>query len=150
MDVFIERLPWDGLATRTLTLENDRLAIRFKNIARSLDDDYRYGKIDPDIKTVRRGETGWSNVVYGLVVTSVVFFVLSKMSPSSTFRNVVIGFQLCAAAAAVCLLSRIFLKRDHLYIMDTAGDCIVSFKSTPRSRAFAAKLREKIAAAKAV
>ena len=47
MDVFTQRLPYEGFAKRTITLEQDKLVIDYKNIARSLTDDYSYGKIDP-------------------------------------------------------------------------------------------------------
>lgn len=144
MDVFTERLFYDGLAKRTITLEPDKLVIAYKNIARNFTDDYAYLKIDPDFKTVRRGETEWSNVVYGLVVASMVFFILSKMSPALLFKSIVLGIQLCAVATAVYLLARIFLKKDHIYVLDTTGDCIISLKSTPKSRAFVAKLKEKV------
>jgi hypothetical protein len=147
MDVFTERLPYDGLATRSLVLEAGRLVIRFKNISRSFDDEYDYRKIDPCIKTVRRGQTEWSNIVFGLVIVSIVFFVLAKMSSSLIFNSIVLTVQLCTALLAVYLIALIFIKKDHLYIMDTSGDCILTLKSTPKSRAFAAKLKEKVKAA---
>jgi hypothetical protein len=147
MDVFTEKLPWDGLAARSLTLGPDRLVINYKNIARSFEDEYGYGSIDPAFRIVRRGEAEWSNVVFGLVIASIVFFILTKMSSSLVFNSAVLAFQLCTALLAVLLIARIFIKRDHLYIMDTAGDCILTLRSTPKSRAFAAKLKEKIAEA---
>ena len=147
MDVFTERLPWDGLATRRFTLENDRLVIRYKNIARSFEDEYDYRKIDPVARTVRRGETEWSNVVFGLVIASIAFFILTKMSSSLVFNSIVLIVQLCTALAAVYLIALIFFKKEHIYIMDTSGDCILSLKSTPKSRAFAARLNAKVAAA---
>jgi hypothetical protein len=150
MDVFIQRLPWDSLATRTLTLEADRLVINHKNFVRSFTDDYDYRKIDPVFRTVRRGETEWSNFVFGLVLASTVFFVISKMSSSLIFRSVVIGIQLFAALTAVYLISRIFLKKEHIYILDTTGDCIAALRSTPKAKAFASKLKEKMKASGAV
>lgn len=144
MDVYTERLPWDSLATRRLTLENDRLVISYKNIARSFEDEYDYRKIDPVATTVRRGETEWSNVVFGLVIASIVFFILTKMSSSLVFSSIVLIVQLCTAIAAVYLITIIFFKKEHIYIMDTSGDCILSLKSTPRARAFVAKLKAKV------
>ena len=147
MDVFARRLPYDGLAKRTVTLEQDKLVIDYKNFARNSTDDYDYRKIDPGIKTIRRGETEWSSVVYGLVVASVVLFLLSKMSPGLLFTSIVLGIQVCTAAAAVYLFACIFIKKDHIYILDTSGDCILALKSTPKSRAFVAKLKAKVEAA---
>ena len=144
MDVFTERLPYDGLATRRLVLEAGKLVIRFKNIARSFDDEYDYRKIDPCIKTVRRGETEWSNIVFGLVVVSIVFFVLTKMSRSLIFNSIVLTVQLCTALLAIWFIALILIKKDHLYIMDISGDCILSLKSTTKSRAFAAQLKLKV------
>jgi hypothetical protein len=147
MDVFTDKLLWDGLATRRLTLEADRLVIRYKNIARGFEDEYDYGKIDPSFRTVRRGETAWSNVVFGLVIASIVFFILTKMSSSLIFNSIVLIVQLCTAMLAVVLIARIFIKKDHLYIMDTSGDCIITLRATPKARAFAAKLKAKVEAA---
>ena len=147
MDDFTERLPYDGLATRRLVLEAGRLVIRFKNIARSFEDEYDYRKIDPCIKTVRRGESEWSNIVFGLVIASIVFFVFTKMSSSLIFNSIVLTVQLCTALLAVWLIALIFIKKDHLYIMDSSGDCIISLKSTLKSRAFVARLKAKVEAA---
>jgi hypothetical protein len=144
MDVFTQRLPWDSLGTRTLALESDKLVMNHKNFSRSFTDDYDYRKIDPVFRTVRRGETEWSGVVYGLVVASIIFFVLSKMSSAQIFSSVVIGIQLCTALAAVYLIFRILLKKDHIYILDDTGDCIVALRSTPKARAFAAELKSRI------
>ncbi|MGA2507310.1 MAG: hypothetical protein ABSF80_07540 [Chitinispirillaceae bacterium] len=147
MDVFTQRLPYEGFAKRTITLEQDKLVIDYKNIARSLTDDYSYGKIDPVFKTIRRGETEWSSIVYGLVITSMVFFILSKMSPSLLFKSIVLGIQVCTVVIAVYLLALIFYKKAHIYVLDTSGDCILALKSTPKSRAFAAKLKAKVESA---
>jgi len=147
MDVFAQRLPYDGLAKRTVTLEQDKLIIGYKNIARNFIDDYDYRKIDPGFKTIRRGETEWSGVVYGLVVASVVLFLFSKMSPGLLFKSIVLGIQVCTVTAAVYLFALIFIKKDHIYILDTSGDCILALKSTPKSRAFVAKLKAKVEAA---
>jgi hypothetical protein len=148
MDVFMERLYHDGFAKRTVTIEQDKLVINLKSIGRNFTDDYDYSKIDPSFKTVRRGETEWSNVVYGLVVASMVFFILSKMSSSLLFKSIVLAVQVCTVAAAVYLLARIFIKKEHLYILDTAGDCVLVFRSTPKSRAFVAKLKARAEAAR--
>jgi hypothetical protein len=150
MDIFTERLPYDSLATRRLALEAGRLVIRFKNLARSFEDEYDYRKIDPVFKIVRRGETEWSNTVFGLVIVSIVFFILTKMSSSLVFNGIVLSVQLCTALIAVFLIALIFIKKDHLYIMDTSGDCFLTLKSTPKSREFAAKLKAKVESAGAV
>jgi hypothetical protein len=147
MDDFTEKLPWDGLAKRRLTLAPEKLVIHYKNVARDFEDEYDYGKIDPDFRTVRRGETEWSNAVFGLVIASIVFFILTKMSSSLIFNAIVLAVQLCTALLAVVLIARIFIKKNHLYIMDTSGDSILTIRSTPRARAFAAKLKEKVKAA---
>jgi hypothetical protein len=147
MDVFTEKLPWDGLAKQRLTLGPGKLVIHYKNIARSFEDEYDYRKIDPDFRTVRRGETEWSNAVFGLVIASIVFFILTKMSSSLIFNAIVLAVQLCTALLAVVLIARIFIKKDHLYIMDTSGDCFLTLKSTSKARAFVAKLKEKVHAA---
>jgi hypothetical protein len=144
MDVFTENLFYDSLAKRTLTLESEKLVINYKNIARSFIDDWDYRKIDPVFRTMRRGESEWSNVVFGLVIVSVVFFILTKMSSSLVFNGIVLVVQLCTALVTVFLFARIFLKRDFIYILDTSGDCILSLRSTPRAKAFAAKLKEKV------
>ena len=150
MDIFTEKLPWDGFATRRLTLGPDKLALSYKNIARSFEDEYDYGKIDPVFRTVRRGETEWSNIVFGLVIASIVFFILTKMSSSLIFNGIVLIVQLCTAVLAVWLIARIFIKKDHIYIMDTSGDCILTLRSTPKARAFVVKLKTKTEAARAV
>lgn len=141
MDVLTERLPWDGLAVRRLRLEGGRLVIQYKNIARSFDDEYEFRKIDPVFRVVRRGEPGWSGTVFGLIVVSIVFFILTKMSSSLVFNGIVMVLQICTLFATVFLIAKIFLKREHLYVLDRSGECIVSLKSTPRSRAFTAKLK---------
>jgi hypothetical protein len=69
------------------------------------------------------------------------------MSSSLIFNAIVLAVQLCTALLAVVLIARIFIKKDHLYIMDTSGDSILTIRSTPRARAFAAKLKEKVKAA---
>jgi uncharacterized membrane protein len=148
MDVFTQRLPYDGLAKRTLTLEQDKLVVNYKNVVRNLTDDYAYGKINPDFKTVKRGETEWSSIVYGLVITSMIFFILSKMSPSLLFKSIVLGIQVCTVVIAVYLLALIFIKKTHIYVLDTSDDCILALKSTPKSRAFVVKLKAKVDAAK--
>ena len=148
MDVFTEKLPWDGFAKRRLTLGPDKLVIAYKNIAHSFEDEYDYKKIDPVFRVIRRGETEWSNVVFGLVIASIVFFILTKMSSSIIFNSIVLAVQLCTALLAVWLIARIFLKKDHLYLMDTSGDCICSLRSTPKAIAFAAKLKMKTEKAK--
>ncbi|MBN2189184.1 MAG: hypothetical protein JW699_07005 [Chitinispirillaceae bacterium] len=147
MDMYTDKHPWDGLATRRLTLGPDRLIIHYKNIARGFEDEYDYGKIDPAFRTVRRGEAEWSNVVFGLVIASIVFFILTKMSSSLIFNTIVLIVQLCAALLAVALIFRIFIKKDHLYIMDATGDCILTLRATSKARAFAAKLKAKVEAA---
>ena len=76
-----------------------------------------------------------------------VFFILSKMSPSLLFKSIVLGIQVCTVVIAVYLLALIFYKKAHIYVLDTSGDCILALKSTPKSRAFAAKLKAKVESA---
>jgi hypothetical protein len=144
MDIFTQRLPYDGLAKRTVTLTQDKLVIDYKNFARNSTDDYDYRKIDPDFRTVRRGETEWSNVVFGFLIAFLVLFIFSKMSPSLLFKSIVLSIEVCTIVIALYLFARLFIKKEHLYVLDDTGDCILSLKSTPKSRAFIAKLKAKV------
>ena len=145
--VLIQRLPYDSLAKRTITLEADKLVMEYRNIVRSFTDDYLYAHLSPDIKTVRRGASEWSGVIYGFVVTFMVFFLFTKMSHSLLFRVIFLGLQVAALAGVVWLLLLWVIKRDYYYILDRSGDCILCLKATPKAREFVKKLREKIAAA---
>jgi hypothetical protein len=144
VDHFIQKMPWEGLAKQTITLEDGKMVIDYKSPARNFSDDYRYGNLSPDIKLVRRGATEWSNVVYGLVVTSIVFFLISKMSNSLLFKSIALGIQLFIVIVAVSLLGLVFVKREYLYVLDDTGDCVVALRATPKAKAFIGKLKQKL------
>jgi hypothetical protein len=147
MNLFVQILPYEGFAKRTFTLEAGKMVIDYKSPARNCSDDYSYDRINPDIKLVRRGATEWSNVVYGLVILSIVFFLISKMSYSLLFKSIMLGIQLGIVIVAVILLAHIFLKKDYLYVLDDTGDCLFALRATPKAKTFIGTLQEKMATA---
>jgi D-alanyl-lipoteichoic acid acyltransferase DltB (MBOAT superfamily) len=144
MEQFIQHIPYDYLGKRTIGLDNDKLVINTKNLLQAISDDYSYDKIDPEFKTIRRGEKEWGNIVYGLIVFAVVLFLLLKVFNNMTFKVVVLCLQLCTIAAATYLLSLGYFKRNFIYVLDTSGNCILLLKETDKSIAFTKKLKEKI------
>ena len=144
MDTFIQYLLYDALAKRTLTLEQDKLSMRFKSLTRNFSDEYPYAKINPDIRTVHRAEKEWSGIVYGLIVTYVVFLILTKMSQALYLRTVFIVIQILMLAAAAWLGALMFIKKDYYYIFDTAGECILMIQATPKAKEFVKKLKNKM------
>jgi hypothetical protein len=144
VDTFIQYLPYDALAKRTLTLEQDKLSMHFKNLTRNFSDDFPYQKINPDIKTVHRAEKEWSGVVYGLIVTYIVFLILTKMSQALYLRTAFLVIQIAMLAIAVWLGVLMFRKQDYYYIFDTDGECILMIKATVKAKEFVKKLKAKL------
>lgn len=149
MDQFTQHMPYDYLGKRTIRIEDDRIVIDSKNILRTLSDDYRYEKINPVFKTVRRGEKEWGSIVYGLIVSTIVLFLLLKMFHNGLFTVIVYCIQLSMIGTAVYLLSLGYFKRNFIYVLDTSGDGIFSLKETDRSKEFLKKLKAKIEKSKA-
>ena len=141
---FIQRLPYESLAKRTITLEPDKLVMAYKNIVRNFTDDCLYTNLNPDIKTVRRGANEWSGVIYGLVVTFIVFFLFTKMSHALLFRMIFLSLQIFTLIGIVWLLLLWVIKREYIYIFDRSGECILCLKATPKARELIKQLREKI------
>jgi hypothetical protein len=144
VDTFIQYLPYDALAKRTLTLEQEKLSMHFKNLTRNFSDDFPYQKINPDIKTVHRAEKEWSGVVYGLIVTYIVFLILTKMSQALYLRTAFLVIQIGMLAIAVWLGVLMFRKQDYYYIFDTDGECILMIKATVKAKEFVKKLKAKL------
>ena len=144
MDTFIQYLPYDALAKRTLTLEQDKLSVHFKSLNRNFSDEYPYAKINPEIRTVHRAEKEWSGIVYGLIVTYIVFLILTKMSQALYLRTVFIVIQILMLGAAAWLGILMFIKKDYYYIFDTAGECILMIQATPKGKEFVKKLKGKL------
>jgi hypothetical protein len=144
VDTFIQYLPYDALAKRTLTLEQDKLSMHFKNMTRNFSDEFPYKKINPDIKMVRRAEKEWSGVVYGLIVTYIVFLILTKMSQALYLRTTFVVIQIAMLATAAWFGFLMFRKQDYFYIFDTDGECILMIKATPKAKEFVKKLKGKL------
>jgi hypothetical protein len=144
MEQFTQYLPYDALAKRTLVLDQEKLTIHFKSLNRNFTDEYPYAKINPTIKSVRRGEREWTGVVYGLVVTYIVFLILTKMSQALYLRVPFIVIQVAMLGIAAWLGSLMFLKKEFHYIFDTDGECILMIKATPKANEFLKKLKGKL------
>jgi hypothetical protein len=150
MDQFIQQLPYDYLGKKTITIENNRLAITSKNLLQSISDEYPFEKIDPVFKTISRGEKEWGNVVYGLIVATIGFFLLIKIFHNGLFSIIAYVIQLCLIATACYLLSLGYFKRNFIYVLDTAGDCIIALKESPKSTEFLKKLKARLEKSKTV
>jgi len=144
VDTFIQYLPYDALAKRTLTLEQDKLAMHFKNLTRNFSDEFPYTKINPDIKTVHRAEKEWNGIVYGLIVSYIVFLILTKMSQALYLRTAFLVIQIALLVGAAWFGVLMFLKKEYYYIFDTDGECILMIKATPKAKEFVKKLRNKL------
>lgn len=144
MDRFIQQMPYDYLGKRTIKLEEDKIIIDSKNMVRTLSDDYPYAKIDPEFKTIRRGEKEWGSVVYGLIVSILILLFFQKMFHNGLFTIIVYCIELCVIAAAVYLVSLGFFKKNFIFVLDTSGNCIFSLKETAESKEFIKKLKERI------
>jgi hypothetical protein len=144
VDTFIQYLPYDAFAKRTLALEQDKLSMHFKNLTRNFSDEFPYKKINPDIKIVRRAEKEWNGMVYGLIVTYIVFLILTKMSQALYLRTTFVVIQVAVLILAAWLGLLMFLKKDYYYIFDTDGECILMLPVTPKAKEFVKKLRGNI------
>jgi hypothetical protein len=150
MDQFIQQMPYDYLGKRTIKLDDDKIIIDSKNMLRTLSDDYPYAKIDPEFKTIRRGEKEWGSIVYGLIVSAVVLFLLLKVSNNMMFKVIVLCIQLCTIATATYLLSLGYFKRNFVFVLDIEGNCVFSLKETDKSKEFIKKLKERIEKSKTI
>lgn len=144
MEQFTQQLPYDYLGKRTIKLENERIVIDSKNMLRTLSDDYSYDKIDPEFKTISRGEKEWGNIVYGLIISLIVLLFFQKMFHNGLFTIIVYCIELCVIAAAAYLVSLGFFKRNFIFVLDTSGNCIFFLKETARSKEFINRLKEHI------
>jgi hypothetical protein len=144
MDTFIQHLPYDALAKRTITLEQDNVAMHFKSLTRNFSDEYPYAKINPDFKTVRRGEKEWGGIIYSLIIASIVFVILTKMSQALMLRTIFLSLQITMLILAAILVVIMFSKKDYFYIFDTDGECLLMIRATDKGKAFVKKLREKL------
>ena len=140
MTTFTQRIPWQGFAKRTLTLAPDKLLINHKGF----EDEYRYKDINPALQTVRRGESEWSNVIFGLIVAFAILFILTKIIPSVIFKLTVFALGFVVLIAAGWLFALQFIKKEHVAILDTSGDCILMLRVTPKSKPFITQLRAKL------
>jgi hypothetical protein len=140
------RVPGAGFAGRTLTLEDDKLVIESKKAGASFSDEYFYRSINPVVKTARRGETGWSNVIYGIVVASLALFMATRMTQSAVAKMIILALDYAALLFAAFLFCLQLKKSDYADFYDENGDCILSIKITPKSKPFIASLRQKIPA----
>jgi hypothetical protein len=144
MNSLIQYLPYDALAKRTLTLEEDKLSIRFKSLNRNFSDEFPYAKINPEIKTVRRGEKDWMGVIYGVVVTYIVFFILTKMTEALAVRAVFVAMQVILLITTAILGAFMFIKKDYYYIFDSDGECILMIRTDEKGKEFVKTLRGKL------
>jgi hypothetical protein len=144
MNTFIQHLPWEGFAKRTLTLEEEKLIIDYRSPGQNLTDDIPYGRINPDIRLVRRGATEWSNVVFGLVIAMLAVFVISKMSRSMLVMSITLVVQLCIVVPALVLVALIFIKKEYIYVLDDTGECLFSLRATPKAKTFIGKMKERM------
>ena len=144
MDVFIQRIPWKGFAKQTLTLGVDKLVIFYKGFDQTIEDEYLYKGLHLAIKNVRRGESAWTNVIFGLIITSIVLFLCTKMSPSLLFKAIVLILNFAVLITAGALFLQRFIKREYVYLFDASGECILMLRVTPGSRPFIAALRQNI------
>ena len=141
MDQFTQQMPYDYLGKRTITLESDKLVINSKNMLGSLSDDYSYSKVDPQFKTILRGEKEWGNVVYGLIISILVLLFIQKVFHNGLFTLIIYGLELVAIAAAVYFVSLGYFKKNFIFVLDTSGNCLFTLKETPKSKEFIKKLK---------
>jgi hypothetical protein len=146
MTRFVQRFPWEGLAKRTLILEQDQLVIVSKKSGAEFTDDYRFSEIDPAVKTSRRGEPEWSTVIFGLVIASAALFLVTRAIQSSLVKLIVIAVEFFLILIAGFLFSLQFIKSDYADFYNADGDRFLSLKVTAKSKPFIAALRQKIAA----
>jgi hypothetical protein len=144
MDTFVQHLPYDALATRKITLEPEKIVMHYKSLNRNFNEQYGYADLDPDFKTVRRGEKEWSGVIYGFIISSVVLFLFVKIAHSFLFKSLFLGIQIALLITAAYLFSLIMLKKEFVYIFDRSGECILTLKATPKAKEFVKKLRAKV------
>jgi hypothetical protein len=143
MDQFVQHMLYDYLGKRTIKLESDKIVIDSKNMLRTLTDDYPYSKIDPEFKTIRRGEKEWGGIVYGLIISILLLLFFQKIFHNGLFTIIVYCIELCAIATAVYLVSLGYFKRRFIFVLDTSGNCIFSLKETVQSKEFIKKLKER-------
>ncbi|MBN2037204.1 MAG: hypothetical protein JW768_10715 [Chitinispirillaceae bacterium] len=144
MTTFVQYLPYDALATRTITLEPDKIVMHYKSLNRNYSEEYAYSDINPDFRTVRRGEKEWSGVIYGLIMSSVVLFIFVKIAHSFLFKSLFLFTEFAFLITAAYLFSRIVLKKEFVYIFDRNGECILALKATHRAKEFVNNLRGKV------
>lgn len=144
MDQFIQQMPYDYLGKRTIKLESDKIVINSKNMLGSLSDDFPYSKIDPDFKTILRGEKEWGTIVYGLLISILVLLFFQKIFHNGVFTIIIYGLELLAITAAVYLVSLGYFKKNFIFVLDISGNCIFSLKDTPKSKDFIKKLKVRI------
>jgi hypothetical protein len=148
MDQFIKREPYDYLGKKTIELHSDRIVINSKNLVRSMSDDWSYSLINPEFRTIRRGEKEWGNVIYGLIITVIVFFLLIKGVNIGLFTLIAYGIQLTCMISAGYFVFLGFFKRNFVYVLDKTGDPIFALKETPEAKEFLKKLKTHIEQAK--
>lgn len=144
MSSLVQHLPYDALAKKTITLEQDTMTIEFKSLNRRFTDEFPYAKINPAITTVHRGEKEWMNVIYGVVVTYIVFFILTKMTQALVARTVFLAIQLALLGITVFLGLLMFLKRDYYHVFDIDGECILTIQANEKGKEFVKKLKGKL------
>jgi hypothetical protein len=144
MNRFIQRHPWEGFAARTMTLGPDKLVIDSKKAGVSLSDDYFYRDITPAVKPTRRGEPGWSSVIYGIVVVSLIMFVATRMVQSTYAKMAILAFDYALLLFAGFLFVLTIKKSSYADFYDADGDRFLSIKVTAKSKPFIEALRGKI------
>ncbi len=144
MNRFIQRHLWEGNARRTMTLGPDKLVIDGKKAGVSISDDYFYRDITPAVKNTRRGEPGWSSVIYGIVVVSLALFVATRMVQSTVAKMIILAFDYALLLIAGFFFILTVKKSDYADFYDADGDRFLSIKVTSKSKPFIAALRGKI------
>jgi len=144
MNQFIKYEPYDYLGKRTIKIEPDKLVIDSKNMLRTLSDDYSYTRVNPVFKTVCHGEKEWGNIIYGLIIASLICVFLIKMFHNGVFTLLVYFILLSFFVTAGYLVFLGFFKRNFIYVLDANGDPLFALKETPQSKEFLKKLKTQI------
>jgi hypothetical protein len=141
MDQFVQYLPYDALGKRILRIERDKLVISYKNLTRNFVDEHPFKAVNPSFKYVRRGDSEWDGVLFGLVISAIVLVLFTKMLHSLTLRTIFLTIQISMLFAAVYLLGVKFIKREYCHILDDTGETIVAIRVTAKSKEFIGRLK---------
>ena len=149
MDQFIQYLPYDALGKRTLRIEQDKLVLTYKNLTRNFVDEHPFKSINPSFKYIKRGDSEWDSVLFGLVIAVIILGFVTKMIHSPIPKIIFLTIQIATLFTTVYLLGVKLIKREYCHILDDTGETIVAMRVTPKSKEFINRLKaamEKVAA----